>query len=118
MFASTLAEGCGILNAGCRTGGRFLQRERKVRSPESGVPANGRGLRKRGYGKRNRKDTARGKIRVRVKWCGKSAPRWKRFHRQGKPHAEQGQIGEEGLLAPLDFRVGRMSRPVMGGQEE
>ena len=44
---------------------------------------------------------------VRVKWCGKSAPRPKQFGWQGKPHAEQDQIGEEGRPVPLDFRVGR-----------
>src|SRR5260370_645731 len=31
---------------------------------------------------------------VRVKRCGKSAPRTSRDARQGKPHAEQDQIGE------------------------
>src|SRR6185437_1964510 len=44
---------------------------------------------------------------VRVKWCGKSAPRPKQFVRQGKPHAEQDQIGEEERPAPSDSRVGR-----------
>ena len=44
---------------------------------------------------------------VRVKWCGKSAPRTEQFVWQGKPHAEQDQIGEEERPAPFDFRVGR-----------
>src|SRR5208282_735296 len=40
---------------------------------------------------------------VRVKWCGKSAPRTERSGRQGKPHAEQDQIGEEERPAPLQL---------------
>ncbi len=44
--------------------------------------------------------------RVRVKWCGKSAPRTEQFVWQGKPHAEQDQIGEEERPAPFNFRVG------------
>jgi len=58
------------------------------------------------YGKRHRKYTAFRKRTVRVKWCGKSAPRREQFRRQGKPHAEQDQIGEEGRPVPLDSRVG------------
>ena len=62
-----------------------------------------------------------------MKRCGKSAPRTEQFVRQGKPHAEQDQIGEEELPAPLYFRVGRyslarkrraMSRIVMCGLDE
>ena len=45
---------------------------------------------------------------VRVKWCGKSAPRGGRPSRQAKPHPEQGQIGAIGLLALP--QVGRMRR--------
>src|SRR6202021_3145994 len=39
---------------------------------------------------------------VRVKWCGKSAPRWWQHQRHGKPHLEQGQIGKHAvpLTAP------------------
>ena len=55
---------------------------------------------------------------VRVKWCGKSAPRLEQSRRQGKPHVEQDQIGEKGRLAPLDSRVGRLSLSVMAGLEE
>ena len=33
---------------------------------------------------------------VRVKWCGKSAPRRRQRRRQGKPHREQDQIGAAG----------------------
>ena len=58
------------------------------------------------YGKCNRKETAFTQVTVRVKWCGKSAPRRKQLRRQGKPRAEQDQIGEEGLPVPLYFRVG------------
>jgi hypothetical protein len=64
---------------------------------------------------------------VRVKRCGKSAPRPEQSGWQGKPHAEQDQIGEEERPAPLNFRVGRYglarkradkSRAVMYGQDE
>src|SRR5262245_29605896 len=58
-------------------------------------------------GKRNRKYTASPRGEVRVKWCGKSAPRRKQFRRHGKPHAEQDQIGEKGRPALIDSRVGR-----------
>src|ERR1700721_2625875 len=52
---------------------------------------------------------------VRVKWCGKSAPRGWQHQRHGKPHLEQDQIGKQ--AAPLaavcgphiGFRVGRLS---------
>ncbi len=68
------------------------------------MPANGRGLafQGAGYGKCNRKDTAGQDFwQVRVKWCGKSAPRPEQSGWQGKPHAEQDQIGEEERPAPL-----------------
>src|SRR6478609_6980287 len=42
---------------------------------------------------------------VRVKRCGKSAPRPEQSGWQGKPHAEQDQIGEEERPAPFHFRV-------------
>ena len=58
-------------------------------------------------GKCHRKYTASWQREVRVKRCGKSAPRREQFRRQGKPHAEQDQIGEKGRPVPLDFRVGR-----------
>ena len=53
-----------------------------------------------------------------MKRCGKSAPRARQLVRQGKPHAEQDQIGEEELPAPLYFRVGRLSPTVMCGLDE
>ena len=72
------------------------------------MPANGRGdlPQNRFYGKCHRKYTARFHYRVRVKWCGKSAPRQQQCGWQGKPHAEQDQIGEEGRPVPFNFRVG------------
>src|ERR1700689_5563916 len=36
--------------------------------------------------------------RVRVKWCGKSAPRGRQRQRHGKPHLEQDQIGKRAVL--------------------
>src|SRR5271168_3149515 len=36
---------------------------------------------------------------VRVKWCGKSAPRGWQHQRHGKPHLEQGQIGKHAVKA-------------------
>ncbi len=70
------------------------------------MPANGRG-----FAAANRRG---GKLRkvpqkiyrllqmrwVRVKWCGKSAPRVEQSAWQGKPHAKQDQIGEEEWPAP------------------
>src|SRR5271170_3076828 len=51
---------------------------------------------------------------VRVKWCGKSAPRRWQHRRHGKPHLEQDQIGKRAVFWPLHvahmgFRVGRLS---------
>src|SRR5689334_16760408 len=37
---------------------------------------------------------------VRVKWCGKSAPRCWQQQRQGKPHLEQDQIGTAVRVMP------------------
>ena len=53
-----------------------------------------------------------------MKWCGKSAPRAEQFAWQGKPHAEQDQIGEEERPAPMNSRVGRLSPSEMAGLEE
>ena len=54
-------------------------------------------------------------IPVRVKWCGKSAPRLERSGWQGKPHVEQDQIGEEERPAP--FRLpGRLLELISNGQ--
>src|SRR4030065_2166162 len=46
---------------------------------------------------------------VRVKWCGKSAPRGWQHPWHGKPHLEQGQIGER-WCGPHRSRVGRLGR--------
>ena len=60
------------------------------------MPVNGR--RGRPQGKCHRKQTAAAwrHLAVRVKRCGKSAPRPQQWGRQGKPHPEQGRIGADG----------------------
>jgi len=60
------------------------------------VPVNGR--RGRPQGKCHRKQTAAAwrHPAVRMKRCGKSAPRPQQWGRQGKPHPEQGRIGADG----------------------
>jgi hypothetical protein len=86
--------------------------ERKVRSPQGNVPANGReGSLKGIFTESTTENLPPGFFgsQVRVKRCGKSAPRTEQSVRQGKPHAEQDQIGEEERPAPLYFRVGRYS---------
>ncbi len=86
-------------------------RWRKVRAPQGRVPGNAWGprWRRRGYGKCRRKQTARrlSSRRVRVKRCGKSAPRRWQQRWQGKPHPEQDQIGTHGR-GPRRVRVGRL----------
>ncbi len=52
---------------------------------------------------------------VRVKWCGKSAPRREQSRWQGKPHAKQDQIGEEERPAPLPL-PGRSLELVSNGE--
>ena len=63
---------------------------------------------------------------VRVKGCGKSAPRGRRRSRQGKPHREQDQIGVAGrarkrgarsVIRPAT-RVGCLRRLAMGVPDE
>ena len=63
---------------------------------------------------------------VRVKGCGKSAPRGRRRSRQGKPHREQDQIGVAGrarkrgarsVIRPAT-RVGCLRRLAMGAPDE
>ena len=46
---------------------------------------------------------------VRVKWCGKSAPRGWQHQRHGKPHLEQDQIGRHAV--PLAAHVAHMRLP-------
>ena len=83
---------------------------RKVRAPQGEVPGNAWGA--RAYGKCHRKYTARAlsSAWVRVKWCGKSAPRhWQQWW-QGKPHSEQDQIGKRSGV--LSRAIGE-ARPVL-----
>jgi hypothetical protein len=84
-----------------------LSEPRKVRTPQGSVPRNAR--EGRPYGKCHRKYTA-SHCEVRVKRCGKSAPRRWQQRRHGKPHTEQGQIekhSRKGL---------RMARPTLLGR--
>ncbi len=50
---------------------------------------------------------------ARVKGCGKSAPGFRRRRLQGKPHLEQGQIGDEEMPVSFESRVGCLSLSVM-----
>ncbi len=86
----------------------------------------------RPQGKRHRKQTARrserSPVRVRVKGCGKSAPRRRQRRRHGKPHREQDRIGATGRVPawlarhPTRFRavarVDRSRRPATVVPEE
>src|SRR5262249_50413808 len=54
-----------------------------------------------------------GASRVRVKWCGKSAPLRRRRRRHGKPHAEQDQIGGRIAGGPSRIRRGPAPRRVL-----
>ena len=63
-----------------------------------------------------------GAVQVRVKWCGKSAPRDWRQERHGKPHREQDQIGVAGragdkLVAPGTFPGPPPGLVARGGQQ-
>jgi len=81
-------------------------RGRKVRTPLGAMPRNpslfdwdtrGRSAVRLADGKCHRKlDRHRRKPVVRVKRCGKSAPRGAQATRHGKPHRVQGQIGNRG----------------------
>ncbi len=94
------------------------------------MPGNAR--RGRPQGQCHRKQTAppadhRSATGVRVKGCGKSAPRARRRERHGKPHREQDRIG---AADPMLFgaegqacfraaaRVGRARRPATGVPDE
>jgi len=106
--------------------------ERKVRSPQGNVPANGRGGPLKGVLTESATENIPPERSqdgpVRVKWCGKSAPRTEQSGWQGKPHAEQDQIGEEERPAPsqlpgrsLRFRresAGARNRSVMNDLDE
>ncbi len=99
--------------------------ERKVRTPQSSVPDNVRAPAfKRCVTESATENIPPRASGVRVKRCGKSAPRRQQWRWQGKPHTEQDQIGEEFASAIRagsarhNFRVGRLSRAVMSGLEE
>ena len=78
------------------------------------MPANGRGAALKGWFTESATENIPpGFGRVRVKWCGKSAPRPEQFGWQGKPHVEQDQIGDERCPAALQSRVDRSSPAVM-----
>src|SRR5205807_7212790 len=94
---------------------------RKVRTPQGSAPGNARSGQPEGQW--HRKHTARMAtlfrvaIRVRVKRCGKSAPRPWQHGWQAKPRTEQDQIGR--LDGPSNgLRVGRWIPPAMVGLEE
>ena len=82
---------------------RLFQAGRKVRSPQGSVPANGRGATLKGWPTESATENIPpwGFLGVRVKRCGKSAPRLEQSRRQGKPHAEQDQIGDQRRPAAL-----------------
>jgi hypothetical protein len=94
--------------------GKQLAR-RKVRTPPGRVPGNAWAARADGKCNRNIPPSRFGPVRV--KWCGKSAPRSWQQVRQGKPHPEQGQIGEH-WRGPRCSRVGRSRCPVTGIPDE
>src|SRR5271154_7048471 len=80
-------------------------RKRKVRTPSGVMPRNsglagdtrGRKVGRLFDGKCHRKSDRRSPFdAVRVKRCGKSAPREAQATRHGKPHRVQGQIGNRG----------------------
>ena len=96
---------------GARSGGRAegsppgvptgLAARRKVRAPQGRMPGNARAP--RGDGKCSREQTADGPgngAQARVKGCGKSAPGAWQQASHGKPHPEQGQIGDCGAACP------------------
>jgi len=72
---------------------------RKVRTPQGTVVGNAH--RAKAQGKCHREQTADGSAtsgpQARVKRCGKSAPLAWRHAGHGKPHREQGQIGDDGV---------------------
>ena len=86
------------------------------------VPGNAR--RGRPQGKCHRKQTAppaasaRKVAGVRVKGCGKSAPRPRQRGRHGKPHREQDRIGTVFARFRAAVRVGRTRRPATDVPDE
>ena len=94
--------------------------ERNVRAPPDRVPGNTRAGRPDGKCHRNIPSFLG---RIRVKWCGKSAPASPVTGAWGKPHPEQGQIGGQsfpqgrGGSVRLRPRVGRLSPAATSGLE-
>ena len=81
-------------------------RERKVRTPQGSVPGNtragqpdGKWHRKYTARRRSRREALASRRRVRVKRCGKSAPRFWQQGWQAKPRTEQDQIGRRSRTA-------------------
>src|SRR5688572_3328564 len=90
--ARELEAAAGTLTAGvgrAAAGGHSLEE-----SPGSMGRVPGNAWEARAYGKCHRKQTAGRQRQVRVKRCGKSAPRRWQHVRHGKPHPEQDRIGE------------------------
>src|SRR4051794_41798331 len=83
------------------------------------MPANGRGraFKRTATASATEKIPLRSVLRagVRVKRCGKSAPRSEQSDWQGKPHAKQDQIGEEEWPAPFKL-PGRVLEPFSNGR--
>src|SRR3954468_8862289 len=75
----------------------------------------------RPQGKCNREQTAAARsvlAAVRVKGCGKSAPRLRQRRWHGKPHREQDQIGTATACFRAAVRVGRVRRAARRVPEE
>src|SRR5882762_9356637 len=90
---------------------------RKVRTPQGSAPGNARSGQPEG--KWHRKYTAppecrKARRRVRVKRCGKSAPRSWQHGWQAKPRTEQGQIGKR-LRTARPKLPGRLLDPASNG---
>ena len=113
--------------------GRPLRRNRKVAGEESPGSADKRcritsgGCEPRDSATENIPPWQANLAAVRVKWCGKSAPRRQQRRRQGKPHREQDRIGTargwresaaSGLCPDPAVRVGCLRRRATGVPEE
>src|SRR5450759_1612604 len=94
---------------------RGLKGARKVRTPEGSAPGNARSGQLEGQWHRKYtalSEAARPSRRVRVKRCGKSAPRSWQHGWQAKPRTEQDQIGKR--CTPTRRRRRVIGRPVRG----
>ena len=113
--------------------GRPLRRNRKVAGEESPGSADKRcritsgGCEPRDSATENIPPWQANLAAVRVKWCGKSAPRRQQRRRQGKPHREQDRIGTarglresvaSGSCPDPAVRVGCLRRRATGVPEE